>query len=243
MKLQVTYPTSLSEIPLQNYQKWLKVKEKTTDEELLAHKFIQIFLGLELNEAVQIQAKDMKKMVSLIAEALQEKPKFKQRFKIKDREFGFIPNLENISWGEYIDIENNLTSWENFHIALAVLYRPITNKVGDTYEIMEYKGDEEFHDLMKLVPLDIAMSASVFFWSLEKALLKDTLQYLQEQVMKTKAEIPMNIQRNINLINNGGGITAYIDYLKGTLDSLTMLHNYPCIDALPFSAMKYKRTG
>lgn len=243
MKLQVTYPTSLSEIPLQNYQKWMQTREKTTDEELLAHKFIQIFLGLNLNEAVQIQARDMQKMISLIAEALQEKPEFKQRFKLNDMEFGFIPNLETISFGEYIDIESNLSSWENFHIALAVLYRPITKEVGDTYEIMEYKGDEEFHDLMKLVPLDIALSASVFFWSLEKSLLSDMIQYLEIEVMERKKEIPMSIQRNINLANNGGGITAYIDLLKEMLENLMQLPTYPYIKASHFSAMKYKRTG
>lgn len=99
MKLDVVVPTRLSEIPLRTYQEWLTVQENSNDEELLAHKFVQLFLGLSLKDAVQVARKDINRMISKITKALQETPEFKQTFKFRDIEFGFIPNLDNITWG------------------------------------------------------------------------------------------------------------------------------------------------
>ena len=237
MKLDVVVPTRLSEIPLRTYQEWLTVQEKSNDEELLAHKFVQLFLGLSLKDAVQVARKDINRMISKITKALQETPEFKQTFKFRDIEFGFIPNLDNITWGEYIDIENNLMQWDTFHIALSVLYRPITRRVKDTYEIAPYTADESFHELFKMMPLDIAMSGSVFFYRLEKELLNNTMESLQKNVKKMKR----TTQKGRNSQNNGDGITQYIDSLKGTLQDLTKLPSYPYINPLPFSHTKRKK--
>ena len=53
-------------------------------------------------------------------------------------EYGFIPDLDEVSLGEYIDLDNNASKWEQMHVAMNVLYRPIkTSKVGK-YNIEEY---------------------------------------------------------------------------------------------------------
>ena len=44
MKLDILLPTSLSEIPLSRYQKFIEMKEQSNDEEFIANKMIQIFL-------------------------------------------------------------------------------------------------------------------------------------------------------------------------------------------------------
>ncbi len=240
MKLKVIEPTSLSEIPLQSYQKWVKVSQNTNDEELLMHKFVQIFLGLKLSDAVRIKANDIRRFMSSLSTVLKEKPEFKQTFKYNGIEFGFIPDLENISWGEYMDIEQNLTNWDTYHIALSVMYRPITKKYKDTYEIMEYKGDTAFHELFKMIGLDIAISGSLFFWNLEKALLNNILTSL-DQEKKNQSKILMSFLKDHNSTNNGDGITAFTDYLKEIYSGSTKLQPYLFIDALPFSPMKYKK--
>ena len=241
MKLKVIEPTSLSEIPLQSYQKWIKVKEGTTDQELLAHKFVQIFLGLTLTDAVQIKANDIRKFMGSLAMVLKEKPVFKQEFTFNGIEFGFIPDLENISWGEYMDIEQNLTSWETYHIALAVMYRPITKRYKDTYEIMEYKGDTAFHDLFKIIGLDIALSASVFFYNLEKALLKDTLQYLGQETEQT-SQILTSLVNGHSSTSSGGGTTAFIDSLKAMSSGSIKSSPYLFIRHLPSYPTKSRKT-
>ena len=48
MKIDITLPTGLNEIPLLRYQKFIEMKEKSNDEEFIAQKTIQIFCGIEL---------------------------------------------------------------------------------------------------------------------------------------------------------------------------------------------------
>jgi hypothetical protein len=55
MKLELTIPTDLNEITLGQYQKFIKVKETTTDNEMLAEKMIQIFCDIELKEIINIK--------------------------------------------------------------------------------------------------------------------------------------------------------------------------------------------
>ena len=53
-------------------------------------------------------------------------------------DFGFIPDLENMTFGEYVDLDNFITDWQSMHKAMAVLYRPITFEKNDKYLIEEY---------------------------------------------------------------------------------------------------------
>ena len=140
-----------------------------------------------------------------------------------------------------MDIEQNLTKWETYHIALSVMYRPITKRYKDTYEIAEYKGDTAFHELFKMIGLDIALSGSVFFWNLERALLRNTLASLDQENSKQR-EILMNLVNDHNSTNNGAGITASIDYLREIYSGSTKLQPYLFINALPFYPMKYRKT-
>jgi len=235
MKVEIKIPTSLSEIPLRSYQQYLKVIKESNDEEFIAHKFLNIFLGLSLNEAYKISAKDVNRLIKHLTKILTTAPEFKHRFKMGDIEFGFIPDLENISWGEYIDIENNLQSWENYHIAMAVMYRPIIDTYKDTYKIQEYDAREEYIEMMKLAPLDVVISSSVFFWNLEVDLLKNTLDYLAKGITTT---LPPNLAQKVSLQNDGDGIMQYINWLKETLETLMQSHLCLSIEHLPSSNMK-----
>lgn len=38
---------------------------------------------------------------------------------------GFLPKLDEITLGEFIDVESNIGDWQNIHKAMAVLYRPV----------------------------------------------------------------------------------------------------------------------
>ncbi len=111
-----------------------------------------------------------------------EKPKFKPTFKIGEIEYGFITDLENISFGEYVDLDNYLAKWEDFHKAMAVMYRPIKTRVKDKYELHEYKPSKDHQELMQFAPLDVCIAASVFFYNLGNELLTATLNYLEKNL-------------------------------------------------------------
>jgi hypothetical protein len=222
MKVELTIPTDLNELTLRQYQKFVKVKEATNDNEMLAEKMIQIFCGIELKEIVNIKFTEVQKLVEHFNKLFSETPKFTPTFKIQNVEFGFIPDLQNISFGEYVDLEENLKSWETYHKAMAVMYRPIKLKVKDGYEIMEYKGTAEFAELMKFAPLGVTLSSSVFFWNLGSELLQSTIHYLEQEIMKNP-KVLATLAKQHNFQNNGVGINQFMHSLKGDVQNLTKL--------------------
>jgi len=240
MKVDLLLPTSLSEIPLSRYQSFVKTKEASNDEEFIAQKMIQIFCGIDLSEVGKIKMKDLNGLISHFTKVFSEKPKLVRHFKIKNIEFGFIPKLDDISFGEYVDLEHNLQNWETYHKAMAVMYRPIKEKNQDKYSIVDYEPNEDMQDLMRFAPLDVAISASVFFWTLGSELLTLTLSYLQSE-LKTMTN-SSNTAKDIYSENNGDGIAASIASLKKMLPSLTKLQSSDLLNVSRISPSKNKKT-
>lgn len=203
MKVDLQVPTSLNDIPLYQYQKFIKTFENTDDitEEYAGIKMLEIFCGLKIDEALEVKISDVNKITDKINKALSEKPLLVTRFKLGNTEFGFVPQLDDLTFGEFVDIENNIGDWESMHKAMSVLYRPITERIKGKYQIEKYRGDS-WHDAMLNMPSSVAISAINFFFHLENDLLKATLAYSEAQTQDQLQDEP-----TIS-INNGGGITA-----------------------------------
>lgn len=229
MKVDLLLPTSLSEIPLSRYQDFTAMQEKSNDEEFIAQKMIQIFCDIKLGEVAKIRMKHLNELIAHFTKVFSEKPKFITRFKIQNVEFGFIPKLDDITLGEYVDIENYLKSWETYHKAMAVMFRPITNTYRDKYSIEEYEPNEQRQNLMRSAPLDVAIAASVFFWNLANELLHSTISYLEKKTKKMKALA--NTAKGRNLESNGDGIAASMRLLKEILQNLTKLQTQDLLNA------------
>ena len=240
MRLELVVPTELKEIPLKQYQKFLAIAENTNDEVFLAEKMIQCFCGIELKEVVKIPFSEVESLSNHFATMFNKKTEFKNRFKILDKEFGFIPNLEEISWGEYIDLEANISDIKTFHKAMAVMYRPIIEKHGDKYLIEPYESAANYAEVMEFAPLDIALAAKVFFYNLENELLQATLYYLENQITKNK-EITTNIVKELNLVNSGVGISQYMQSLREMSQNLKPLPNFHLQQHLPTLLSKSKK--
>jgi hypothetical protein len=238
MKTEIVIPTSLSEIPLKSYQEFMKVVEKSNDEEFIGQKTIEIFCGLKMKDVVKVKWSDVKSLTLHLNEIFKAKPKFQPTFKIQDTEFGFIPNLEDMTFGEYIDLESNISSVETFHKAMAVMYRPITKKVKDRYEIFEYKGTDEFSDVMKYAPLNVVLGATVFFSILGSDLVQHTLTSLEMELKKNPKLMTLANERN--LIKDGDGTIQSMHLLKETLQSLMKLPSWELESVLPTSLTKDK---
>ncbi len=225
MQVEIEIPSNLSEISLDRYQKYMLTLNNSDDKEFVFQKMIEIFCGLELKEVVKMKASTVIELVQHFDKLFNEKTKFKHRFKLNDVEFGFIPDIEEISWGEYIDIEANIGDFQNIHKALAVMYRPIVKDVKGKYEIEPYKGDLSYSEVLKYAPLDVVLPASVFFWTLGIELIGSTLSSLEKMKNKT------HIQKMFNSANNGVGIAQSITSLKETLEDLTKLQRWGFISA------------
>jgi len=232
MKVDIYVPSSISEIPLCHYQEFLKLQATSNDQEFIAQKMVEIFCGLQLKDVVKLKVTSVNELIVHFTKIFKEKPKFKPTFKIGDVEFGFIPNLENITFGEYVDLENYLSKWEDFHKAMAVMYRPITIRKEDKYEIMEYTGAAAFSEGMKFAPMDVAISSSVFFWSLGSELLNATLDYLTNELKTNEKEFQI-LAQELSLGKSGGGIVQFTDSLKETLQNMTLLQNTDYLNVSP----------
>jgi hypothetical protein len=198
---------------------------------------VQCFTGLELKSIAKMRMTDLTELIISLTKTLEAEGTFQQRFKIKDLEFGFIPNLEEISFGEYVDLEKYLQNVSTFHKAMAVMYRPIKETFQDKYTIHEYKGSDEYSDLMKFAPLQIVKGANVFFWTLEKDLLRATLTFLETEMTQ---EIKTHLVKELNLESNGGGMEAYTSSLKETLQDSMKSPSWDFASALLFSRLRNK---
>jgi len=205
MKLQVSVPNKLSEIKLSQYVKYLKVLEANENDDnsevFLSQKTLEIFCNIPLIEAVEYKLSDVRRIMNIINLTLSEKPDLVRTFKLGDTEFGFIPKLDDMTFGEYVDLDSNLGDWDNMYKAMAVLYRPIKQKVGDKYLIDEYKGDR-YYDAMLHTPMDAVISSMVFFYNLGKELSQAMTKYLEEENLEDWTQ-------NQTSTINGGGINQF----------------------------------
>ena len=149
-----------------------------------------------------------------IAKLFDEKKPLKQTFEMKGVKFGMIPNLEDISFGEYIDLDNYISDWQNMHKAMAVLFRPITEKVKDQYNIEPYESADKYSEILKFMPIEITLGALVFFYDLGNVLVLALTNSLAEEVEK---EI---IQHKGNSPKNGDGIAAFMQQHKEIYSNL-----------------------
>ena len=222
MKLEISIPTELNEIKLSQYQAFLKIAKDNTDEEFLHQKMVQTFCGIDLKEVAEIRYKEVIEITESLGKMFDIKNhKFINRFKMGGVEFGFIHNLDDMTFGEYTDLDTYINDWEQMHKAMAVLYRPIKkNGLNGMYDIEKYNGSITYSDVMKHAPLDVVFGANVFFYTLGNELLKSTMTYLENsKEMK-------DILQQHSSENGGDGIVQSMLLLKETLQTLIELPNY-----------------
>lgn len=141
-----------------------------------------------------------------------------KEFELEGVKYGFIPNLETMSYGEYLDLSSySKSTWENLAIIMSILYRPITQRHwSGRYEIEAYTGtnDERIKLFSERLGMDIVFGATGFFLSLQGELLNVILTSLKEETkrMETNGLLKQGSQ--------GNG-----DYIKHSLHLLEEMHS------------------
>ena len=216
MRIKIDVPNDLSEIKLGQYQKFLKIQEGNSDENFLATKMIEIFCGIQHKDAFHIKAKDVHRITNIIADMFEQKPQLRKTFIMNGIEYGFIPNLDDMTLGEYVDLDTYISNWQEMEKAMAVLYRPIKSKVKHKYSIEEYKAEGQ--EIMKDMPMDAVLGSMLFFYRLGIDLSRIMTSYLEGS-----KEIPS--QPIASLAQNGDGINQFMHSLKGILEDLSISLN------------------
>ena len=162
MKLKIQIPTQLSEINLDQYQKYLKAIDETDSEYKLGSKMIEIFCNIDHADIYKFRVSHISSVSKTLEKVFkQETPTLIKHFQINNIEYGFIPNLDEMTFGEYVDLDNSIKDWQEMHKAMNVLFRPVVQKYSDRYLIEKYKP--ESNNLLKKIPMDVCFSTIVFF--------------------------------------------------------------------------------
>jgi hypothetical protein len=147
-------------------------------------------------------------------------------FTIDGVKYGLIPSLDDMAYGEYLDLVTytKRSLWEDIAITMAILYRPVISESGKTYEIEKYTGTSE--DRIGLFKekctMDYVFGALSFFLDLQKDLLIGTQTYLQE-MLKTVAKKGSHTQ---TALAQNGVDTIQLQYLQEMISSnLTALQS------------------
>ena len=216
MNTKIQIPSSLSEITLKQYKKFLKVQKNVKEEKFLNAKIIEIFCNIALDKVMLLKLKDSQEIISILSNMFNEKPNLVTRFKLNKVDYGFHPQLDELTLGEYIDLDTFIGDWENMEKAMNVLYRPVTIKLKDKYNIDDYKLGTE--SALLDMPMDAVMSSIFFLWSLGLDLSKIMTNSLE----KEETEI---LTQYLSSQESGVGINQFMDSLKGTLEGLKISLN------------------
>ena len=172
-------PNSLNEITIDKYLKAIDIINNEDIELSVMLRVLNLFTDKTIENLLDYPLAELDKNYQKITTVLNERSKFQKTFFLDGKEYGFIPNLEQMKSGEYIDLTNNLG--KDILASMSVMYRPITRKFKDVYDIEKYKGTDN-KEIFKNAPISVYLGAQVFFWNLTNDLLKLIPQYLEQEL-------------------------------------------------------------
>lgn len=208
--MELIVPNKLSEVPYYKMQTYNALPSTLSDDER-AMEALSIFCDLTKSEVSKLPYNVITRATESILKFLNEKPKLIPRFTLNNIEYGFVPNLDKISGGEIIDIDNYQKNPNDLWRVMSVLYRPIIiSGQNNRYDIEPYKGEvnEDFKELTS----DIVFGAMLFFWTLGADLMTSTRNY---SLTKKK-----ELATSMGLTKNGDGWDSFIYSLGVTSANL-----------------------
>ena len=213
MKIQV--PTHINDITLEQYQRFALINTEEQDKEFFMFKTIEIFCGVDIALVSKMRLKDAESISNEVLEVLQQNVPFTNKFELDGVKYGFIPDLQAISLGEFIDLEEGLSKDKDFHKAASVMFRPIVKEFGELYTIDGYEASTEMHHVMKQAPVGVISAAIVFFYNIAKELLKASQDFSSQE----KAEATTILEK-LNSQRSTGGLTLSTLYAEAMLQSI-----------------------
>lgn len=190
MSIKVSIPADYSSISVKQYVDYHSAKNDID-------KLVSIS-NLPKDKAEQIPFQHLPTLLAAFEDTLSnESAKFFETITIKDKDFGFIPDLYSISMGEYADI----STWAadisiNMVKIMGTLYRPIDKRVGSKYTIVPHSkaSREQVQDYVEQMTLEQFNGALLFFSTLLNELSNTSLDYLEKEVQKLTEELTQELK-------------------------------------------------
>jgi hypothetical protein len=193
MKLTITYPESWAEITLPQYLEYYKYVKPYEGTDEYSTKALQSaalhFCKVPAEYLYKLPEKTFDKVsecITTLFDSIPEQP-LVTMFTVDNTKYGFIPELDNMSYGEYLDLvsyTSNKDMWTYMPIIMSILYRPIIHNVGKSYTIESYSGtvDARIELFKHVIRMDVVFGAISFFLNLQKDLAIGILTYSIENL-------------------------------------------------------------
>ena len=183
-------PTSWDEVSVAQYSKLMLAieKEGTTEIELMI-KSLEALVGIDGGILSRVPIKMLREAYKQLGELTSNMPsnELSRVVEIDGIEYGIIPDFNEITLGEFVDLDNYLQdNYNNLNKIFAVLYRPVIERDGNNYNIEPYslKNISDRRELFNnRLSIDTVYGALVFFCSIGSKHIESTLYSLEEEKM------------------------------------------------------------
>ena len=172
---EITIPTNWSDVTIKKFIKYNDSLKDLEDERQIIIKTISILCDISEHIVEVMKLKDLKKIQANLQKLI-GKPVNKDiinKIDINGVKYGFHPNLDDLTMGEFVDIETYAKE-NDIAKMMSVLYRPIVKEQGNRYDIEPYDFDVHSENSIHFEKLSINVgnAIAVFFWTLGKEQLK-----------------------------------------------------------------------
>lgn len=199
----INIPDSWDEVTIRQFQELTSLETKDFEKTL---DIISILTNEDPETIRQFDVPTLTEILSNLiwTNTMPDDAKYKPLLFYKEKEFGIISRLSDLTVGEWIDLENYLESpIDNIHFIMSILYRPLITAFNDRDRLIEkYDSDvmirqaEEFLDNIKITDV---YGALIFFSLIAKECMNVIADYLEEDhqlISKMKLEeSPMKTEK------------------------------------------------
>lgn len=210
-EIEISIPQSYADISLKRWLALQKEIDNYKDDQDAVNALILYHLcGIDIKWVSGLDINAYDSIISDLNNFLNDTDLPLQKFVTIDGvEYGFEPNLSQMSYGSFVDITkfDNFTIDKNWSKIMNILYRPVIDKKGDTYQTKPYVPDDN-HEKWLGVNMDVHFGALFFFVHLSIDLFNSTLKSMKGM------ELPPNI--NSILEKSGKLIHRYMSWQKET---------------------------
>ncbi len=191
--------SSWSEVTLEKWLKLIDLQKGTKSEE--AKETIAALSTIPKDLIVQLELKDIAMLMNSLSKIqAKQDSSLKRIIEVQGNRYGFHPNLDEITLGEYADIETYVKIGIENHLPelMAILYRPIVEEKNNVYTIEAYDGNISIRtEIMKKMSAEQVQSALVFFYHLGTLLSLTSESYLINRLKEMSKQLPQNLlQKN-----------------------------------------------
>lgn len=233
----------IGEPTIDTFMKLSLMKDILNDDDDFRVELVVAATGISEEDVRKAPYSEISKASNFLAQFFMDfKDKFYSEFDFDGKTYKFI-DLENITFGEYVDIEKFLEQPEHIRKVqlnkfMAFLYREVVDGKMKPYNYQEVETKAE---LFRNLPAKYLQGAMVFFFILERELQENTPYYLLKMIPNKK--IRKMLRKLLRQI--GGGIQLWYSWLVKTSQNYQKYLNsrYTMFSTFLHTSGNYKKKG